>query len=123
MYQVIVVSNNSKRYYYSYVEAGGNIECDDLPPFQDILKARSCWWDDEKWNFDEKRYAEILAEIEARKKEAQEEADRQASIPNNETLYEMVQCAFMAINELAIFNDEVIDPLTDLAALLVKDGD
>ena len=123
MYQVIVTSIDGKRYYYAYVETNGNIECADLPPYQDINKARSCWWDDEKWNFDESRYAEILAEIEQAKAEAEAEAERLASIPSNEMLNEMVLSAFEAINELAKFDDVVVSPLSDMAALLVKDGD
>lgn len=124
-YQVIVSLNesNGKRYYHAYVESGGNIVCDDLPPFQDINKARSCYWDDEKWMFDEIRYAEILDEIEQAKADAEAEANRIAAIPNNELLYEMMLSAFDAINELAKFDDTVVSPLSDMAALLVKDGD
>lgn len=120
MYQVIVTSIDGKRYYYAYVETNGNIECIDLPPYQDINKARACWWDDEKWNFDESRYAEIIAEIEAKKEAAQEEADRIASIPNNEQLNEMVLCLMDAVNELALFDVTVVEPLTDLAVLVTK---
>lgn len=120
MYQIIVTSINGKRYYHSYVESDGNIECDDLPPFQDINKARACYWNDEQWLFDGTRYDEILAEIEAKKQAAQEEADRQAAIPNNEQLNEMMLCLMTATNEIALYMDSVVEPLTDMAALLVK---
>lgn len=120
MYQVIVNSINGKRYYYSYVNTNGNITCDDLPPYQDINKARSCWWDDEKWNFDESRYAEILAEIEQAKADAEAEADRIASIPNNEELNEMLLTLMDATSEIAMYMDSVVEPLTEMAALLVK---
>lgn len=124
-YQVIVSLNelNGKRYYHSYVESGGNIVCDDLPPFQDINKARSCYWDDEKWIFDEIRYTEILAEIAQAKADAEAETDRIARIPSNEELNEMILSAYEAINELAMFDDAVVTPLSDMAKLLVKDGD
>ena len=118
MYQVNVNPINGKRYYYSYVDMNGNIECDDLPPYQDINKARACWWDDEKWNFDEGRYAEILAEIEAQKEAAQAEKDRLSSIPSNEELNEMLLTSMVAIAEITSFIDTTVEPLTDLAALL-----
>lgn len=122
-YQVIVILIEGKRYYYSYVQTDGNIECDDLPPYQDINKARACWWDDEKWNFDEERYEAILAEIEQEKADAEAEAERIAAIPTNEELNEMLLSVFDAINELAMFDDIVVGPLSDMAELLVKDGD
>ena len=122
MYQVIVTSINGKRYYHSYVESDGNIECDDLPPFQDINKARACYWNDEKWNFDESRYAEILAEIEAKKQAAQEEADRQAAIPNNEELNFMVIATMEGLAEIMTKIDVVVDPLAELAKLLSQKG-
>ncbi len=122
MYQVIVNSINGKRYYYSYVESDGNIECDDLPPFQDINKARSCWWDDEKWNFDESRYAEILAEIQAKKEAAQAEKDRINAIPSNEELNEMMLTSMSAIAEISSYIDSTVEPLTALAGML-KGGD
>lgn len=117
-YHVIVNSINGKRYYHSYVESNGNITCDDLPPFQDINKARACYWNDEEWLFNETRYAEILAEIEARKEAAQAEAERLASIPTNEQLKEMSLCTMEAINEVMILIDSVVNPLSEMAALL-----
>lgn len=118
MYQVIVNSINSKRYYYSYVESDGNIECDDLPPFQDINKARACWWDDEKWNYDESRYAEILADIQAKKEAAQAEKDRINAIPSNEELNEMMLTSMSAIAEISSYIDSTVEPLTALAGML-----
>ncbi len=114
----IVNSLNGKRYYYSYGSANGNIECDDLPPFQDINKARACWWNDEEWVFDEGRYAEILAEIEQAKADAEAEAERLASIPNNEELNSMVLIAMEGLAEVMVTMEEVVEPLTELAKLL-----
>ena len=81
-YQVIIVLDDTrnKSYFYSYVQSGdstlGNIECTDLPPYQDINKARSCYWDSEAlvWVFDEEKYTEILAII----------ADKEADIKQKE---------------------------------------
>lgn len=119
-YQVIVLLNesNGKRYYYSYVNEGGNIECDDLPPYQDINKARACYWNDEEWVFDKVRYEEILAEIEAAKEAARLEAERIAAIPNNEELRDMVLSTMQATNEVMMFIEEVVNPLNEMAALL-----
>lgn len=118
MYQVIVISINGKRFYYSYVQSDGNITCDDLPPYQDINKARACYWDDEKWIFDEERYAEIIADIEQAKADAEAEAERLAAIPSNEELNEMMLTSMLAISEITNFIDTTVEPLTDLAALL-----
>lgn len=123
MYKVIVTLINGKRYYHSYNESNGNIECADLPPYQDINKARACWWDDEKWNFDESRYAEILAEIEAKKEAEQAEKDRLSSIPSNEELNEMLLTSMVAIAEITSFIDTTVEPLTDLAVLLKGGND
>lgn len=64
MYQVILLKNN---YYYSYVESDdttlGNIEVSDLPHYQDINKARSCYYDNGTWVYDENKYLEIKEEI------------------------------------------------------------
>ena len=118
MYQVIVTSINGKKYYYSYVESDGNMECDDLPPYQDINKARACYWNGSSWKFDEAKYEEIIAEIEARKKAEQEEAERVAAIPDNEELYEMMLVTMEGLAEVTAFIDEVVEPLTELAKLL-----
>ena len=122
MYEVIVTSANGKRYYYDYVGKDGNIKCSDLPPFQDKNKARACYWNDEEWIFDEVRYAEILAEIEAKKKAAQAEADRIAAIPNNEELNEMLLTTMLAVAEITNVMETAVEPLASLAGLL-KAGD
>lgn len=95
MYQVIIISDEErgKSYYQSYVESDntnlGNITCSELPSYQDINKARSCYWDSVRWVYDEEKYAEIIAEIEAAK--AAEEAANQISVTmNNEELTESV---------------------------------
>lgn len=65
-YQVILVLNATKnrRYYYSYAESAdvvmGNITTDDLPPYQDINKARACYWEDGQWIYDPEEYDHIL---------------------------------------------------------------
>lgn len=66
MYQVIIVNNEikGKNYYYSYTEsedtALGNISVEDLPPYQDINKARACYWTDGIWVYDPEEYEDIL---------------------------------------------------------------
>lgn len=66
MYQVIIILDESKnrKYYYSYVESSdatiGNITTDDLPPYQDINKARACYWEDGQWIYDPEEYEHIL---------------------------------------------------------------
>lgn len=80
-YQVIVVNDKirNKNYYYSYVindqasnvgvfsvdDTTDTITVSDLPPYQDINKANSCYWDSENavWVFDDEKYAEILKEL------------------------------------------------------------
>lgn len=92
MYQVIIILDESreKSYYHSYVETEdttfGNIECTDLPPYADINKAQSCYWDAEntQWVFDEEKYQEILTEIENAKKEESEKAALQKTVMTNE---------------------------------------
>ena len=86
-YQVIVFmdENRNKSYYHSYIESEdttlGNIECSDLPPYQDINKARACYLDVDNatWVFDEEKYAEILAAIEE-ERVAREQAELEASV-------------------------------------------
>lgn len=83
MFQVILVNDEkfNKNYYYSYVESEntsfGNISTDTLPPYQDINKARACYYVDNEWVLDEEKYAEILKENEELK-EAQKEAEAEA---------------------------------------------
>lgn len=86
-YQVIIVLDETreKSYFYSYVISEdttlGNIECTDLPPYADINKARSCYWDadNSSWIFDEDKYKEICDDIESKLKE-QEQAELDASL-------------------------------------------
>lgn len=67
-YQVILVLNETKsrKYYYSYTESSdaamGNVTTDDLPPYQDINKARACYWDDGEWIYDIEEYERIINE-------------------------------------------------------------
>lgn len=93
MYQVIIIldEKRGKSYYQSYVESDnvnlGNITCSELPPYQDIHKARSCYWDSARWVYDEEKYAEIIAAIETEKAE-KEAADKISIIMTNEELTE-----------------------------------
>ena len=72
MYQVILINDEKKNrnYYQSYVESNdnslGNITVEELPPFADPNKARSCYWDTAKkvFVFDEEKYEEIKTKIE-----------------------------------------------------------
>lgn len=126
-YQVITAIDEARarNYYQSYYVSDtdkGNIECEELPPYQDINKAQACYWDGSKWIYDSEKYDEIIAKIEAEKKAAQEEADRIALIPTNEELHAMILSAMASMNEITNFVDEIVSPLTQLASLL-KGGD
>lgn len=94
MYHVIIVLDEvrDKSYYHSYVAKDGNIECDELPPYQDINKARACYWDADElvWVYDPDKYAEIIAEQEA-DKAAEEQAKKKAeAVPTNKELADAV---------------------------------
>lgn len=120
-YHVILIldEKRAKNYYYSYSEEGtGNLKCSELPPYQDINKARSCYWDGSAWVYDEEKYAEIIAAIEAQKKAEQEEADRIANLPSLEDVHSMAIANSEAINEIMTYIDETIEPLTKLAEML-----
>lgn len=123
-YQVIIVLDETRErsYFYSYVisedSTKGNIECTELPPYADIDKARACYWKNGAWIFDEEKYTEILAKIEAEKEAIQAEADRIASIPSNEELNLMVLTAMEGLAEVMVVIDDVVKPLTELASLL-----
>ena len=103
-YQVLLFldETRNKSYYHSYFESEdtklGNMECTDLPPYQDINKARACYWDSEnsEWVFDEEKYAEIIEEIEA-EREAREKEELEASVVM--TNAELTQ-AIMEITEI-----------------------
>ena len=83
MYHVIIISDEKRNrsYYYSYIDKDGNIECEELPPYQDIIKAKSCYWDGKKWVYDPDKYAELVTEAAAEKAAAEAEA-----VPTNEEL-------------------------------------
>lgn len=87
-YNVIIVldSSRDRSYYYSYVVANGNIVCEELPPYQDILKAKACYWDGEKWIYDPDKYAELVAEAEAEKAAAEQARKEAEAVPTNEEL-------------------------------------
>lgn len=128
-YQVITVLDDvrERSYYWSYQFSEdatlGNITVNDLPPYADINKARACYWDSTNcvWIYDETKYSEIIADIEQTKAEIEAEKERIESIPTNEELNDMLLSVMGAINELAKFDDTVLTPLTDLAALVVKE--
>ena len=88
MYRVIIVldETRNKSYYYSYVNKDGNIECEELPPYQDILKAKACYWDGENWVYDAEKYVEIVAEQEALKAAAEQERLEAEAVPSNAEL-------------------------------------
>lgn len=118
-YQVIIVldESRSKSYFYSYVESEdttlGNIECAELPAYQDINMARACYWDadNQLWVFDVEKYSEICEEIEAIK-EAQAEAEAIAeATPTNEELAEICM-------ELAEMVSILSDSVTELAEMV-----
>lgn len=89
-YNVIVVSKGDRNYYYEYVDDNGNIEVDELPPYQDINMARSCYYDNGVWVYDADKYAEITAAEEEAKAEAQQKAAEAAAVPNNTELSDAV---------------------------------
>lgn len=109
-YNVIIVLDEKRErsYYYSYVPKNGNIECDELPPYQDLNKAQSCYWDGEKWIYDEEKYAEIVAVEEAEKKAEQQAELEAAATPTNAEIAQ-------ALMELGENLSTVMDALTELA--------
>lgn len=116
MYNVIIVLDDSrnKSYYYSYVAENGNVECDELPPYADTNKARACYWDGKKWEFDEDKYAEIEA-VQAAEKEAAEQAKKEAeAVPTNEEL----AAATMEIADSVSILMDVVSELAETVALM-----
>ncbi len=109
MYHVIIVldEKRNKSYYYSYVDKDGNIECEELPPYQDILKAKSCYWDGKKWVYDPDKYAELVAESEAEKEAAEKAAAEAAAVPTNEELA-------MAVMDIGDNLSDVMDAVAEL---------
>lgn len=120
MYNVIIVLDESKNrnYYYSYVAENGNIECEELPPYQDIHKARSCYWNEEEWIFDADKYAEIRAVQEAEKEAAEQAALEAKTTPTNADLAD-------AVMDLADNVSILMDAVTELAneVVLMKGGE
>lgn len=114
MYDVIIIldENRGRSYYHSYTEDGdesGNIRCAELPPYQDINKARSCWWNEGKWSFDRQKHAEIVAE-QAAEKDAEEQARREAeAAPDSNDL-------MLGLMELADNLSAVMDAVSELAS-------
>ncbi|MCI5610173.1 MAG: hypothetical protein MR392_02205 [Roseburia sp.] len=115
-YQVIILLDESrnKSYYHNYTisadEAQGNIACDELPPFADVNKARSCYWDfeAERWVYDADKEAEIQEQI-AEAKAADEKAKAEAeATPTNMDLAD-------AVMELGNNVSDMMDALTELA--------
>ena len=120
MYQVIIILDEArnKSYYHSYVPGDGNIECEELPPYADVNKARACYWDAKAkaWVYDEEKYAEIIAEQEAAKA-AQEQAEKEeAAVPSNKELAE-------AVVELAEGIADIEAGITELAGIVVGGGE
>lgn len=120
MYQVIIVYDNTKdkNYYYSYVNDNGNIECEELPPYQDINKAQACYWGtkDKNWIYDAEKYAEIIAEQEQAKAEAKKSKAIIEAVPTNEEIAE-------AIVEIASSISDMIDAIAELGVMAsVKEG-
>lgn len=120
MYQVIIVHDNTKdkNYYHSYVDTNGNIECEDLPPYQDTNKARACYWDtgNAAWVYDADKYAESM-KIQAAEKAAAEPIRLEAeAVPSNAELAE-------AILEIASSMSDMIDAIAELGIMVsVKEG-
>lgn len=80
MYQVILENIDNKNYYFSYIESDdtslGNASVEDLPPYCDINKARSCYYLKKAWIFDSSRYESIKnAEKEQETKQKIEVSD------------------------------------------------
>ena len=114
-YNVIIVLDESRNrsYYDRYVAENGNIECADLPPYQDINKARSCYWDGGNWIYDVDKHAEIVAAQEAEKAAAEQAAQEAEAVP---TLRE-IGIALMEIAENVNTN---MGAITELAAIVSK---
>lgn len=110
MYNVIIVfdETRSKSYYHSYVTENGNVECEELPPYQDINKARSCYWNEEKWIFDADKYTEIRTVQEAEKEAAEQAALEARAVPSNTELAD-------AVMELADNVSILMDAVSEIA--------
>lgn len=120
MYNVIIVLDQSRNrsYYYSYTDKNGNIECEELPPYADLNKARSCYWDGRKWIFDADKHTEIVAAQEAEKAAAEQARKAAETIPTNEELA-------AATMEIADNVSIIMDAVSELAekVALMKGGE
>lgn len=94
MYQVTILFDPERNegYYENYIESTdntlGNITVEDLPPYQDINKAQSCYYDIENgiWIFDNEKYEEIINQNARSLKEQlikQSKLDLQEYLNNN----------------------------------------
>ena len=118
MYQVIILYNeNSHSYYQSYTMSAdaslGNITTDELPPYQDILKAQSCWWDfdTETWVYDDEMYQQLVAEDKQRKaEEEQRRLESEAQLTNGEITE--------AIMEIAQNQSDLFEAVAELGNML-----
>ena len=122
MYQVIIFLDETRdrSYYHSYTISNdktlGNIECSELPPYQDYNKARSCYWDSESetWIFDEEKYTETLSIIKA-EEEARKEAELIAAF--TPTVLELAEASIetaQAVSDVA----EAIDVLAEMLVMV-----
>lgn len=116
MYQVIITDDETRErsYFYSYGEIAGNIETEELPPYQDINKARACYWDSKNsaWVYDPDKYAEICLDQQKQKEESEKAQALAEAIPTNEEL-----CA--ALLELAANQSDLMKAVQELANQIV----
>lgn len=126
MYRVTLFLDESKNknYYQSYKQSDdttvGNITCEELPPFQDINKARACYWDSDslKWVFDEEKYSEILAVQAEAKTTAEKEAAVMAATPSNDEL----AVGLIDLAENIANHDAAIAELGEMISKLMEGG-
>lgn len=119
MYQVIILLNkeNQQSYYQSYIRSDdttlGNISTNELPPYQDILKAQACWWDfdTQTWVYDEKMYQKLVADEE--QKEA-EEKQRRLELKAQLTNEEIAQ----ALMEIGRNQSDLFDTVSEISKTL-----
>lgn len=122
MYHVIIVldETRNKSYYYSYVTENGNVECEELPPYQDTTKARSCYWDAESatWSYDAEKYAELEAARIAEKEAIEKKAAEDKATPSNADIA-------LALMEIAENVSTLMDAITEIAGEVaaLKGGD
>ena len=95
------------------MEENGNIQCEELPPYQDLQKAQSCHWDAKAkvWVYDEEKYAE-LAEAQKAARAAEEQAKKEAAaVASNKELTD-------AVLELAAGQAKIKAKITEFSTLL-----